>query len=611
MRRGIEHAPVTDRPGHEEPTNGVQTMTDSDPANVLRQMTPSPDFLAERVSLLYRFALKDIVALVFAAGVTAFALLGYVEVRLLGLWLGWITLACVVRVALYRAHLRVNPPPEAAKSWETWYTAAGASLGAAWGICTLLAFPTKGDLYQVLVPSMICTLALGMPSALAPSPKAFASLLVPILTPLVALLFTNGGFNTSAAMLLLVFTGVLLALYLGANRTLMETLRYGRENVELAEKLREADRSLAAALSELKVIFDSAAVGLAMIKNNRIAQCNEAFAGTFGRTREEMTNHSPRMMYRTDEEYTEAREAASERFAHGQPSIAELELVNKDGQAFWGSIEARALNSSDVDAGVILALQDISPRKRAEQELLGALQREKELNEMKTRFVSTVSHEFRTPLATILSSAELLRLYADKLDDAEKLNLLNGIEDGTKRMRRLLDEVLTLGRAESGVLQLRPVQLALSELCNKVIGEFRIGEGKQHTIVFEDHFVNETAELDENLLRHILNNLLSNAIKYSAQGSTVTLSVEPVDASIRLSVQDSGIGIPAEDLPRLFESFHRASNVQSRPGTGLGLAIAKKSVELHGGTVTVDTTVGVGTRFTVMLPRQARQTAAA
>ena len=573
-------------------------------------MVPSPDFLAERVSLLYRFALKDIVALVFAAGVTAFALWGYVEIRLLGLWLGWMALACAVRVILYRAHLHINPPPEAARSWESWYTGAGALLGAAWGVCILLAFPSKGDLYQILVPSMICTLALGMPSALAPSPKAFASLLVPILAPLVALLFTNGGFNTSAAMLLLVFTGVLLALYLGANRTLMETLRFGRENVELGEKLHQADRSLAVALSELRLIFDSAAVGLALIRERKIAQCNQAFAQLFGYTDKEMTGQSAGVMYRSYTEWAAARAAAEACFAQGKASVDECELVRKDGHAFWGSIEARAFDPRDPNTDIIFALHDITPRKRAEQELLGALQREKELNEMKTRFVSTVSHEFRTPLSTILSSAELLRLYPDKLDDKEKLNLLNGIEDGTKRMRRLLDEVLTLGRAESGVLQLRPVQLALSELCGKVVAELRIGEGKQHTIVFEDRFGHETAELDENLLRHILNNLLANAIKYSAPGTTVKLAVDRADDKVRLTVEDSGIGIPAEDQPRLFESFHRASNVQSRPGTGLGLAIVKKSVDLHGGSITFDTKVDAGTRFYVTLPLKARAPAA-
>ena len=200
-------------------------MTDTSPAGSPPQTGSLVDFLPERVSLLYRFALQDMVALSVATGVTAFALWGYVEMRLLGLWLVWMALACATRVILFRVHSRLNPPPEAAQFWEAWYSGAGATLGALWGVCILLAFPSKGDLYQILVPSMICTLALGMPSALAPSPKAFAALLVPILAPLIALLFTNGGFNTSAAMLLLVFTGVLLVLYLGANRTLMETLQ--------------------------------------------------------------------------------------------------------------------------------------------------------------------------------------------------------------------------------------------------------------------------------------------------------------------------------------------------------------------------------------------------
>lgn len=582
-------------------------MTTSGPSGDLRQAGPADNFLAERVSLLYRFALQDVIALLFATGVTAFALLGYVEGQLLGLWLGWIAFACTARVILYQTHLRLKPPPEAARSWESWYSAAGAALGAAWGICILFAFPSKGDLYQILVPSMICTMALGMPSALAPSPKAFASLLVPILAPLVALLFTNGGFNTSAAMLLLVFTGVLLALYLGANRTLIETLRFGRENVELGEKLHEADRSLAAALSELRVIFDSAAVGLALIRDRRIARCNGAFAQLFGYTTEEMTGQLGRIMHLTETTWAEARATANARFAEGEASVAELELARKDGQTFWGNLEARALDLRDPNAGIILAVHDITPRRRAEQELLTSLQREKELNEMKTRFVSTVSHEFRTPLSTILSSAELLRLYPDKLDDGEKLNLLTGVEDATKRMRRLLDEVLTLGRAESGVLKLRPTSIALSELCARVVHDFCIGEGKQHTIVFEDRFDRPTAELDEGLLRHILNNLLANAIKYSAPGTTVRLTLERVEDNIHITVEDSGIGIPVEDHARLFESFHRASNVQNRQGTGLGLAIVKKSVALHGGTITFDTKVDAGTRFYVKLPLQAHE----
>jgi len=586
-------------------------MTNSVPAETSGKSNASADFLAERVSLLYRFALKDVVSLLLATGVTAFALLGYVEVRLLSLWIAWILVACAVRVVLYQVHLRLKPAPEAARAWESWYSAAGAGLGAAWGVCILFAFPSKGDLYQILVPSMICTLALGMPSALAPSPKAFASLLVPILAPLIALLFTNGGFNTSAAMLLLVFTGVLLALYVGASRTLMETLRFGRENVELAEKLHQADRSLAEALSELRVIFESAAVGLAMLRDRKITRCNDAFADLFGYSTEEMTGQLSRVMFPSEEEWVDARKEANARFADRQAAVSERELAKKDGQRFWGNIEARALDTRDPNNGIILAVHDITLRRRAEQELMTALQREKELNEMKTRFVSTVSHEFRTPLSTILSSAELLRLYADKLGASEKLDLLNGIEDATKRMRRLLDEVLTLGRAESGVLKLRPAAIALSELCGKIVHELCIGEGKQHTVIFDDRFDQPTAELDESLLRHILNNLLSNAIKYSPTGTTVRLTLERRDENVVFTIEDSGIGIPPEDQAHLFESFHRASNVQNRQGTGLGLAIVKKSVELHGGSISYDTKVDAGTRFTVELPLRAHAPVAA
>lgn len=581
-------------------------MADADPPESPSMRVASDGFLAERVALLYRFSMQDVPALLFATGVTAFALWGYIEFRLLALWLAWIVLACASRAVLRWAYVRANPPASQAAAWETWYSAAGALLGAAWGICVLIGFPSQGDLYQVIVPSLVGAFALGMPSALAPSPKAFTSLLITILTPLVALLFTNGGFNTSAAMLLLVYTGIVLGLYLGANRALSETLKFGRENLQLSEKLREADRSLAVALSELRVIFESAAVGLASLRESNIAQCNEAFAGMFGYTVAEMTGQPTRIMYRTDADLAQTRDAAYKRFADSQASVTELEVTRKDGSTFWASMEARALDARNPDDGIILAVHDITPRKHAERELLVALQREKELNEMKTRFVSTVSHEFRTPLATILSSAELLRLYPDKLDDNEKLDLLRGIEEGTKRMRRLLDEVLTLGRAESGKLQLRPTRLALPEFCRKVVGEMRIGEGKQHEIVLEDRFDLDSAELDENLLRHILNNLLSNAIKYSAPGSKVTLTLARDDDKVRLAVQDSGIGIPPQDQPRMFESFHRASNVENRQGTGLGLSIVKKSVDLHGGTISFESKVGAGTRFMIVLPLQAK-----
>ena len=245
---------------------------------------------------------------------------------------------------------------------------------------------------------------------------------------------------------------------------------------------------------------------------------------------------------------------------------------------------------------------DITQRKRAEAELLSSLQREKELSDMKSKFVSIASHELRTPLATILSSAELLEHYSDGLSPEDKLKMLHGIQNGVKRMNAMIEDVLIIGKAEAGALQFDPKPVDLRDLCNKVVEELRGGVAKQHVIRFEPQFERSSLDLDEKLLRHIITNLLSNAVKYSPIGSTVSLLLAERDGQALIEVGDQGIGIPVQDQARLFESFHRASNVGNRQGTGLGLVIVKKAVELHGGTISIDSKVDAGTRISVRLP---------
>jgi PAS domain S-box-containing protein len=265
-----------------------------------------------------------------------------------------------------------------------------------------------------------------------------------------------------------------------------------------------------------------------------------------------------------------------------------------------GSVVERS--GSGIASRMIGTSVDITQRKRAEVELLSALQREKELSEMKSKFVSIASHELRTPLATILSSAELLEHYSDGLSAEDKLKMLHGIQGGVKRMNTMIEDVLIIGKAEAGALQFEPKPVNLDELCHKVVEELRGGVAKQHVIRFEHQFQRGSLNLDEKLLRHILTNLLSNAVKYSATGSTVLLQLSERDGEALVEVADQGIGIPVEDQARMFESFHRASNVGSRQGTGLGLVIVKKAVELHGGTISIESKVGEGTRISVRLP---------
>lgn len=236
-----------------------------------------------------------------------------------------------------------------------------------------------------------------------------------------------------------------------------------------------------------------------------------------------------------------------------------------------------------------------------------ALAQQVELNQLKSTFVAMTSHEFRTPLTSVLVSQSLLRNYGDRLPTGERDSLLDSIESSVKRMVLMLDQVLTIGRADANLLTFNPQPTHMATLCQQIRDEAVAsqtgGDGMEPARVVLDvalqgqHFL-----VDEKLLRHILGNLLSNAIKYSPQSTPARLRVREDAHSVCFEVKDQGIGIPADDLPRLFGNFHRASNVGDIPGTGLGLAIVKRAVDSHGGTIQVASAPGSGTCFTVTIP---------
>ncbi len=233
-----------------------------------------------------------------------------------------------------------------------------------------------------------------------------------------------------------------------------------------------------------------------------------------------------------------------------------------------------------------------------------------ELNALKSTFVSMTSHEFRTPLTTILTSQDLLRHYSDQLSPQERDETLDAIELAVRRMVTMLDQVLTIGRADANSLEFKPRPLDLAALCQRLREETLAGltapgsdPGDRLTLTLE--LDGDTVVADEKLLRHILGNLLSNAIKYTPSAATALFRVMREANGVVFEVQDQGIGIPNEDLPGLFGNFHRAGNVGDIPGTGLGLTIVKRALESHGGTITVQSEVGIGTRFTVRIPQPA------
>ncbi len=564
----------------------------------------SAEFLPQRVSLLYRLAGSDVPAIFIVSAIAAFALWGYISDSLLAAWLIWLVVASLVRLALNRAYQMRQPGPDDAARWEGFFCLASAAVGAAWGLTVMLLYPAHGQFHEVLLPFLIGSVAMGLPPALAPSPKAFACLIVPIFAPLIGLLFSQGGsFNTSAGILILVFAAVLLALYLSSNRALIVTLRFGRENERLLEQVKEAKERLDLALHAANIlIWDWDARRRDVFLGGSWA--NILGLGKEGGTRslEELAGLvHPDDLPRVKQALTDCRSGGRSEY------VAEHRVKTLAGGWVWSLSRGRVIERDSSGSAVRMTgvNVDIDDRKRAETELLAAVQREKELSELKSKFVSTASHEFRTPLATMLSSAELLEHYSESLGPEERRNLLQTIQGSAKRMSEMIDDVLTLGRAESGVLKLNLGPTNLHELCSRVVSEFRIAQGKQHVITLDDRFDRLEAYMDERLLRHILNNLLSNAVKYSPPGSEVTFSLERREEKAAIEIQDRGIGIPPQDQPRMFESFQRASNVENRPGTGLGLAIVKKAVELHGGEISLNSAVGSGTRFTVVLPLRA------
>jgi signal transduction histidine kinase len=223
------------------------------------------------------------------------------------------------------------------------------------------------------------------------------------------------------------------------------------------------------------------------------------------------------------------------------------------------------------------------------------------LGELRSRFVSLVSHEFRTPLGVIMSAAENLDAYMDRLRPEQRQAQLQHVIQATRQMAKVMENVLLLGRAEAAHLEFKPVKVDLVSLCKAVAQQVESSTGAVCPIELK---CGSSAEgrADETLLRHILTNLLTNAVKYSAAGRTVEFTLERRDGEALFRIRDHGIGIPAEDQARLFTSFHRGRNAAHVPGTGLGLVIVKHCVELHGGKIVCESKEGSGTTFTVTLP---------
>ncbi|HRE95147.1 MAG TPA: HAMP domain-containing sensor histidine kinase, partial [Flavobacteriales bacterium] len=235
-------------------------------------------------------------------------------------------------------------------------------------------------------------------------------------------------------------------------------------------------------------------------------------------------------------------------------------------------------------------------------EVLKALEVEKELNNLKSRFVTTASHEFRTPLGTILSSASLIARYEGSEETEKRMKHVERIRSAVGNLTEILNDFLSVEKLEEGIVRNNPVQFDLEDFIHSIIEELKTITKKGQQIAFRHKGNTTSVFLDNQLLRNSLINLISNAIKYSEEGKEITVQSTMNGNSIRIEITDQGIGIPPEDQQHMFGRFFRAKNANNIQGTGLGLNIVRKYIELMEGKIGFSSELGVGTTFFVELP---------
>ncbi|MEH1945472.1 MAG: ATP-binding protein [Nostoc sp.] len=270
---------------------------------------------------------------------------------------------------------------------------------------------------------------------------------------------------------------------------------------------------------------------------------------------------------------------------------------HNSGERHWQTDDAEMLNEVSVQLAIAIQQAELLAQTQA------ALAKEKQLNVFKSQIITTVSHEYRTPLTSILAAASTLVKHSQQLDESKQQRFLGIIEQKSRYMSKLVDNMLLVNQLELEKPKFQPISVDLLQFFSDLLEQERETVGDRHELIFKVTGNHHGFWGDRGLLQQIFINLMSNAIKYSPDGGSVEFHLIGKESEAIFYIQDSGIGIPMADRENLFQSFSRGSNVDTIPGTGLGLAIAKACVELHSGNITLSSEVGQGTKVTVSLPK--------
>ena len=367
-------------------------------------------------------------------------------------------------------------------------------------------------------------------------------------------------------------------------------------------KLLSAENEIASQFNFLKTLLDTIPIPIYILDSNAcFTNYNPAFEKHFNKQKPDLLEHSFYSLF-TEEDQEEFRQKRNQLFKEGY--IAFEKRLNYSSNSskdliFFESTSQSAFGKASGIVGVIL---DITEIKESERKTLSALTAEKELTEIRTKFFSHASHEFRTPLTTIQSSVELISMLNPKLSDQEHNPHIEQIYTSISYMQELLDDILTINKADTGKFIANPELLNLFEFINSLKDEIENNDKFNHTINLTCDNKNQTIIGDKKTLRLIFSNLITNAFKYSQSNSNVVIRIYQSDCHMAVRITDNGIGIPIEEQNHIFEPFFRASNAGDVKGTGLGLSLVKKLVDQHKGTIDFHSVPNKETDFIVSLP---------
>lgn len=369
---------------------------------------------------------------------------------------------------------------------------------------------------------------------------------------------------------------------------------------QLEQRVEDRTNQLQKAKKRVEAILSNSSDAIILVDvNGYIQQTNTRFTEVYGYGVDELVNKplSDVILY---ESQSTLPEILTKVIESQEYTRIEAVVHQKNGTTFPVDAAFAAFMENG-ETEVVCSLRDITERKLLEDGLREAFEKQKELAELKTRFISTVSHEYRTPLAIIQTSAGLVLKYADRMTAEKQEEHLRKILWNVGHLTNLMDEVLEINRAEKMGIDFRPEPTDIVQFIDDLIHDIRQVNPTYHINLAVKG--NPTPiRADVRLLRQIVSNLLSNAIKYSQDKDPIVVTLEFNEKTVGMTVQDKGVGIPQEDLENLFTLFHRAANVGNIQGTGLGLAIVKRAVDAHNGHVRVESTLNEGTTFTVTLP---------